>query len=217
MSRVLRVAVVPGRENWNDCKMLAGSDNALHPCARRWSAGAESHGRHRLAHRKADIHVARVLDCRHVGHRPRAIPLFFREAAAHRLRDRDLKRADGLASRNLRFDRDTFTEWSGDELADDAVARLDAVEPRLVRDDEVVLRICLQLGRVAITSQRADAAGFDAHRDGMPVLAGQREPECFVAVHREQEAAGAEPLARHGAREFLDGAEWESAESGREW
>src|SRR5690606_37435507 len=115
-----------------------------------------------------------------------------------------------------------------DELSDGPLTGADAVEPRLRREDDVVLpgvvptkhtsaRTNVELFAPALAGDRADFADADLERVWLPMRRREVQPHRLALVHRQHHAATLAPLARHPRRVVVDAPERERSEPGRQW
>ena len=107
----------------------------------------------------------------------------------------DLDPAFFLLTGELALDGVAHTQWHRDELPDGAVSGVDAVEPRLVRAHEVVLRIRGEVLAPGLTRQRIDLS--DADLDGHQLGAGERHPQGLALIHRDEHPALLAPRLRN--------------------
>ena len=135
--------------------------------------------------------------------------------------DEQLDAAPRLLARDLALDRVARAERHGHELADPPVADIDAVEPRLIGQDDVVLlpTVASRLKPVGpgVPGHRVHLADADLHR-GARLPIGQREadPERLALVHRDEDAAAAAPLVGNAIGESAHRQHRERAEAGRQ-
>ena len=116
----------------------------------------------------------------------------------------------------LFFDGIAGAERHGHELADHAFFDAVAVQPRLVRYDQVVLRVAVEPLRPGVAGNGTDLAGGDLDRERIVGVAIEAEPHCFGLMHRQQHAAAALPGGREPVRVVVDVAQREAAEAGRQ-
>ena len=138
------------------------------------------------------------------------------EAAGLRVEADDLQPAVALLARDLALDGVAHAERHRHELADEAVAGVDAVQPRLARHDDVVLAPALEALVVRLAGDRVDLADRDLDRVRPPVRAAEAQPHRLALVHRQQHAAVLAPLRRHAVGVVGDAPHGKAAERRRQ-
>jgi hypothetical protein len=93
-----------------------------------------------------------------------------------------------LGAGELRLDSESLAQRDGHELTDESIAGVDAVEPRLVGDDHVVLRI----GHQGLRAERLAGNGIDTadpHLQDvrLPPRRPEAQPERLGSTHRDDE------------------------------
>ncbi len=118
-----------------------------------------------------------------------------------------------LAPGDLTLDRGAESERNGNELPDVALTRIDPVEPRLVGQAEVVLRIGFQRLGPALATDGAHLA--NANLKGRRFVGVEREPHGLALIDGQHHPAACEPLRRDGVGIVLDAAQGKSTQSRR--
>jgi hypothetical protein len=139
-----------------------------------------------------------------------------REAVALGLEAHELDAAEALLARDLALDRGARAERHGHELADHAVAGVDAVQPRLLRRDQVVLRVGREVHRERVARERVDLADADLDRVRLVVVAAEAQPQRLALVHRDDHAAVITPRLGDAVAVVLHAGDREPAEPGRQ-
>lgn len=96
----------------------------------------------------------------------------------------------------LFFRRVLFSQRHRDELADYAFLIAIAVEPGLLRNDDVILRVGVQVRRPFVAADCVDLAGGDLDGEGVLDVAARRveaNSQSFRLVHRHDHTAAFEP------------------------
>ncbi len=117
-----------------------------------------------------------------------------REAPRLGLEDLELHAAEALLAGELPLHGVAQAQGHGHELADQPLARGDAVEPGLGRGDQVVLGLAVQPLGPGLARNGADLADRHLHRAGLVVRAGEAEPHGLALVHGEEDAAVVAPV-----------------------
>jgi hypothetical protein len=78
-------------------------------------------------------------------------------------------------------------------LPDEPIAGVDAVQPGLIGDDEVVLGFRAERGVPRRTTHGIDTAHTDLDGVRRPVVADEINPHCFALVHGNEHAASLPP------------------------
>ena len=139
------------------------------------------------------------------------------EAAGLGVKADELQAAVTLLSGDLPLDRVAHAERHRDELLDVAVARVDAVQPRLRRDHHVVVRAsALQALAAGLAGERVDLADGDLDRVRAPVRAVEVQPHRLALVHRQQHTAVRPPRLRDPVCVVGDAADREVSQRGRQ-
>jgi hypothetical protein len=139
-----------------------------------------------------------------------------RKAARLRLVHAQLDSAELLPAGQPALDGAAAAERKGDELADEARARVDAVEPRLVGTDEVVLGLCGKALAPGPARDGVHAPGEDLDGVRLPGRPGEREPERFPLVEGNDDPSPLAPTGRNGGPELPDRSDRETPEPGRQ-
>ena len=120
-------------------------------------------------------------------------------------------------ARQLLFRRISLAERHGDELADNALLHAIAVEPGLVGERQIILRVRIQAVGPGIAGHGANLSGGDLHRARIVSIAAiEVDPRRFGPVHREDRAAAAQPALRQAPRVIVEMAQRETSRAGRE-
>ena len=141
----------------------------------------------RAGRRECSEHLAIGTAQPHLGRRRR-----IGEPPRLRFEADELQPAEALLAGHLALNRVSHAERHGHELADETVAGVDPVKPRLIGNDHVVLR-ALATGdeplMPRLARQRIDLADGDLDRGRLPVGTGEAQPHRLTLVHREEHAA----------------------------
>ena len=120
---------------------------------------------------------------------------------------------------DLFLDRVALAEGHGDELADHALLHAVAVDPGLLGQHDVVLRIPVEVIRPAVAADGAHLPGRDLHGEGVLGIAEvgvEADPHRLRLVHRHEDAPAAKPLGRQAGLVVVHVPEGEVAQAGRE-
>ena len=101
-----------------------------------------------------------------------------------------------LLSGDLPFDCGSGAERHGNELPDESVPRADAVQPRLIRQHNVILRIFDQVLDPRQAADGTHLADTDLQSSGFGSIEGQ--PHRLALVDRQHHPATSQPLSRCG-------------------
>ncbi len=126
-----------------------------------------------------------------------------------------LEAAPDLLPGHLSLDGGTQPQGDGDELADRAATGVDAVQPRLAGQHDVVLRVAGQCAGPGPAGDRADLAGADLERRRLRA-AREAQPQRLAQVQGDEDPAAGQPLRRRRVREVLDPPYRELAEPRRQ-
>jgi hypothetical protein len=97
-------------------------------------------------------------------------------------------------------------------LPDEPCADGEAIEPRLAGDDDVILRLALQLRGPRFTGDGVDLSRRDLHRERIPRR--EADPERLALIHGHDDPAALEPGGRSRRGKVVQGTEGGRAEAG---
>jgi hypothetical protein len=103
-------------------------------------------------------------------------------------------------------------ERQGDELPDEPFAGGESIEPRLAGDNDVILRLAVQLRGPRFTGDGVDLSRRDLHRARIPRR--EADPERFALIRGQNDPAALEPGGRSCRGKVVHGTERELAEAG---
>ncbi len=106
----------------------------------------------------------------------------------------------------------TRAERHGDELPDEPFADGESIEPRLAGDDDVILRLAVQLRSPRCTGDGVDLSRRDLHRARIPRR--EADPERLALIHGHDDPAAREPRGWSRRGKVVHGTEGERAEAG---
>jgi hypothetical protein len=112
----------------------------------------------------------------------------------------------------LLLDRVTRAERHGDELPDEPFADGESIEPRLAGDDDVILRLAVQLRGPRFPGDGVDLSRCDLH--GARIPRREADPERLALIHGQNAPSALEPGGRSRRGKVVQGTEWERAEAG---
>ena len=92
-------------------------------------------------------------------------------------------------------------------MPDEPFADGEAIEPRLAGDDDVILRLALQLRSPRFTGDGVDLSRRDLHREW--IRRREADPERLALMHRHDDPAALEPGGRSRRGKVVQGTEWE--------
>src|SRR5262249_7033467 len=134
---------------------------------------------------------------------------------AHRIND-DLQAAVLGLARDLFLDRVTRPQRHGDELAYHVLSHAEAVEPGLLRHDDIVALRSVEFGLPGFAADGVDLAGGDLDSAGIasvgPPTGAQRDPHRLGLVERHHHARSLTPALGHAIGEIFDMAQRKRAQ-----
>ncbi len=120
----------------------------------------------------------------------------------------------GLLPGDLSFDSGARTEGHGNELADESIPRVDAVQPRLIGQRNVILRVTSEVLDPWQAADRTHFAHTDLQSSGFGSI--ERQPHCLALVDRQHDAATRQPLGWRGVGVVRNSAQRKPAQAGRQ-
>ena len=135
--------------------------------------------------------------------------------------DQELDAAPPLFPGDLTLHGVVRPQGHGHELANPAIAGVDAVEPRLTGHDQVVLHLAIAPRAQPIAPRLAadgvDLTDCDLHRAWrIRIRAGERDPQRLSLVHRDEDAAALAPRRGHTIGIGIHGKDGERAQARRQ-
>src|SRR5262245_36486207 len=127
---------------------------------------------------------------------------------AHRIDD-DLQTAVLGLARDLFLDRVARPQRHGDKLAYHVLGDAEAVEPGLLRHDDIVALRAVELGLPGFAADGVDLAGGDLDGEGIaaarpPTTAAEGDPHRLGLVERHHHARSLTPALGHAVGEIFD-------------